>query len=139
MEKEEKIKKAKDTIRDFIQVLSIIQWLTSIIGGSGITIIVVILMPEISLLGSIILGVLLIIAIAIFMVLANIVILKKREIAQTRDIEEQRRKDKREPLIRSLKRELKEFISFWKNSREKIGSLVICVEHITLINQANKE
>ena len=120
MEKEEKIKKAKDTIRDFIQILSIIQWLTSIIGGSGITIIVVILMPEISLLGSIILGVLLIIAIAIFMVLANIVILKKREIAQTRDIEEQRRKDKREPLIRSLKRELKEFISFWKNNREKI-------------------
>jgi hypothetical protein len=121
MEKEEKIKKVKDTIRDFIHVLSFIQWLTSIIWGSGITIIVRwILMPEISLLGSIILGLLLIIAIAIFMVIANMLILKKREIAQTREIEEQRRKDEREPVKESFKRGLNKFVSCWEDGKESL-------------------
>ena len=50
----------------------------------------------------------------------ELVELKKEEVIQTKDIEAQRRKDEREPLIRSLKRELKEFISFWENNREKI-------------------
>ena len=121
MEKKEKTKKVKDAILDFIQVLSIIQLLISVIGGSGITIIVVVLLiPEISLLWSIILGILLILTIAIFMVLANILILKKREIVQTRDIEEHRRKDKERPATEPLKEEFEKFLVYWKENKELI-------------------
>ena len=121
MEKEEKTKKVKDAILNFIQVLSIIQWLISVIGGPGITIIVVvILMPEINLLWSIMLGVLLTIVIAIFMMLANIAKLKKEEITKTKDIEEQRRKDEREPPKELLKTRLNNFITYWEEDKESI-------------------
>ena len=44
--------------------------------------------------------------------------LKKEEITQTKNIEEQRRKDEREPIKESLKRQIDKFISCWENGKE---------------------
>lgn len=106
----EEIKKVKDKVYVFFQLLSLVQWLIAIIFSSGTTIAVVILMPTINLLVTVLLGLGILIFAAFFMLAANILILKKREIAlkeqeiaQKRDIEEQRRKDERElPKIEVL-------------------------------------
>jgi hypothetical protein len=44
--------------------------------------------------------------------------LKRDEITQTKDIEEQRRKDEREPVKQSLIRRIDIFISCWENGKE---------------------
>ena len=46
--------------------------------------------------------------------------LKEQEIAQTRDIEEQRRKDEREPAKELLKSRLNKFITYWEEDKESI-------------------
>lgn len=127
MEKEEKINKVKETIRVFFQVLSFIHWIIAIICGSVATVILVIIMPTISLLVAILLGVVIMVLFAAFIAIAKIVMLKKREIAlmeeersQVRDIEEQRKKDERGPAKESLKRSLNKFITYWEEGKESI-------------------
>ena len=114
----EEIKKVKDKAYVFFQLLSFIQWLIAIIFSSGTTIVVVILMPTINLFVAVLLGLGILIGVAFFMLAANSLILKKEEITQTKDIEEQRRKDEREPIKESLKRKIDTFISCWENGKE---------------------
>jgi hypothetical protein len=114
----EEIKKVKDKAYVFFQLLSFIQWLIAIIFSSGTTIVVVILMPTINLFVAVLLGLGILIGVAFFMLAANILILKKEEITQTKDIEEQRRKDEREPIKESLKRQINKFISCWENGKQ---------------------
>ena len=75
-------------------------------------------MPTINLFVAVLLGLGILIGVAFFMLAANILILKKEEITQTKDIEEQRRKDERGPIKESLKRQINKFISCWENGKE---------------------
>ena len=50
--------------------------------------------------------------------LDNLVKVMGEGITQTRDIEEQRRKDEREPIKESLKRKINIFISCWENGKD---------------------
>ena len=82
MEKKEKLSKAKDTIRGFFQVLSLLQWLISLICLPGITIMVVIIMPTIDFLVAFLLGVVIMIVVAFMAIYYN---LKKEEIAEMKE------------------------------------------------------
>ncbi|MCK4731999.1 MAG: hypothetical protein KAT65_06015 [Methanophagales archaeon] len=50
----------------------------------------------------------------------DLVNLKEKEIAQTRDLEEHRRKDKERPATEPLKEEFEKFLLYWKENKELI-------------------
>lgn len=50
----------------------------------------------------------------------DLIDLKEKGIAQTRDLEEQRRKDKERPATEPLKEEFEKFLVYWKENKELI-------------------